>query len=325
MVLHPNDNVLAQAANLYGVDPQAISPFRDATNTFYQFNQEGKGRILRLTPAARRDQNVILAETEWLDYLAAHNARVPKVFRSQEGRPVEVLDDGNTLFFAVVFEKLSGNHPEGEQITSDVLRKWGRALGRLHKLSKEYQPANPAIRRPEWSELEVLDFDRHLPSTETLVLTKCRDMLNTLRQLPVDPDGYGLIHADPEPWNFLMQGGEVTFIDFDDSCYHWYVFDVAVAVWEAVLAAGVIDQESFARHVWTQFYRGYRQENKLSAFWLKQIPMFLQLRVMQDYAYTNMTWDLDNLKDWQRYLLNQQRQAIENAAPVLKTTFSENP
>ncbi len=325
MALHPNDNILAQAASLYGVEPQALSHFRDAANTFYQFNQEGKGRILRLTPASRRDQNVILAETEWLDFLAEHNFRAVRVIRSHEDRAVEVLDDGSNLFFAVAFEKLSGNHPEGEQISSDVLRKWGRALGRLHKLSKEYQPANPTIRRPEWAELEALQFDHYLPSSETLVLSKGREILNMLRQLPVDPDGYGLIHGDPDPWNFFMHSGEVTFIDFDDACYHWYAFDVAVAVWNAVLAAGVIDQESFAKHVWTQFYRGYRQESKLSAFWLKQIPMFLQLRVMQDYTQAYMTWDLDNLKDWQRYLLNQQRQSIENGTPVLKATFNENP
>lgn len=325
MVLHPNDNLLAQAAEHYGVEVQTISHLRDAANTFYQFTQEGKGRILRLTPASRRDQNVVLAETEWIDYLAAHNVRVSKVIRSREGRPVEVLDDGNTMFFAVVFEKMPGIHPEGEQITSDVLRKWGRALGRLHKISKEYQPANPAIRRPEWSELEVFQLDRYIPSSEPLVKAKCREMLNTLHQLPTDPENYGLIHADPEPWNFLMQGGELTFIDFDDSCYHWYAFDVAVAVWDAVLAAGVIDQDSFARHTWTQFYRGYRQENRLSAFWLKQIPLFLQLRVMEDYASAYMTWDMDSLKEWQKYLLNQQRQAIENGAPVLKTAFVENP
>lgn len=324
-MVRPSDALLAQAASKYGVDVQAISPYRDATNAIYEFRQEGQGRILRLTSSARRDQNMILAETEWLDYLAAHEGRAAKVIRSREGRPVEVLVDGSAMFYAVVFEKIPGTHPEGDQITSDVLRKWGRALGRLHRISKEFQPSDPAVRRPEWQDLEVFQFEKYIPDAELQVRTKYRDMLDVLSQLPKDRDSYGLIHADPEPWNFFLQGGDLVFIDFDDCCYHWFAFDVALAVWYAVLAAGVSDQDSFARHVWTQFYRGYRQENKLSAFWLKQIPTFLQLRVLEDYTFAYMTWDLDNLKDWQKYSLNSQRQAIETGIPVLKTAFVENP
>jgi Ser/Thr protein kinase RdoA (MazF antagonist) len=44
------------------------------------------------------------------------------------------------------------------------------------------------------------------------------------------PDRYGLVHADTRLANLLVDGGKVSVIDFDDSGFSWYLYDVGTSV-----------------------------------------------------------------------------------------------
>ena len=44
------------------------------------------------------------------------------------------------------------------------------------------------------------------------------------------PQRYGLVHADTRLANLLVDGGRVSVIDFDDSGFSWYLYDVGTAV-----------------------------------------------------------------------------------------------
>ena len=44
------------------------------------------------------------------------------------------------------------------------------------------------------------------------------------------PNEYGLIHADLHRGNFFYHEEKMTVLDFDDSCYHWYLYDVAIPI-----------------------------------------------------------------------------------------------
>ncbi|MCP4543654.1 MAG: phosphotransferase [Chloroflexi bacterium] len=317
----PAENILAQAARKFGLDANAITLLRDSVNVIYQFTQGGQDYILRLTPASQRDKDMLYGEMDWMDYLAGRQGRVPQPARSLAGNMVEEVGKAEQSFLVVVFEKVPGVHPEGATLTDDVLRLWGRALGHMHRLGKSYRPSNPAFSRPHWHELDVFKLDELVPDSQPLVRQKCRETLDYMRALPTGEDSYGLIHADPEPWNFLLHQGQITFIDFDECCYHWFVFDLAVSLMYAVVAAEGVWGDDFAQHAWDCLYAGYRQENVLSKFWLRQMPAFLRLRVMEDYTFHLGLWDLDDLTQWQQNTLRRHRHVIETGEPLLNVAF----
>ena len=310
---------IIQAAEKFGIDPSVLTHLRDSANAIYEFTQAEKPYILRLTPSSARNVDMIHAEMDFIDYLSQNQAHVAHPQCSLAGNLVEAAGDGKYRMYASVFEQAPGIHPENEAITNEVMRMVGQALGQMHRLSKAYQP--PGARRPHWHEIDVFQLVPEIPEDQVLVRQRCVDMLAHLHTLPVDDDSYGLIHGDPEPYNYLLHDGQLTFIDFDDSCYHWYAFDVAVAVQYLEICANLEGKRVEPQQVWDQFYAGYRQENQLSDFWLDQMPMFMRLRVMEDYAFSEMAWDMDNLEDWQPGVLAWQRQAIEEALEILDVDF----
>jgi Ser/Thr protein kinase RdoA (MazF antagonist) len=317
----PTESTLVQAARRFGLDASASAFLRDSVNVIYQFTQGGQDYILRLTPVSQRDKNMLYGEMDWMDYLAQRQGCVPRPARSLAGRLVEEVGEADDAFLAVVFEKVSGVHPEGAMLTDDVLRLWGQALGHMHRLGKGYRPSNPAFARPHWHELDVFKLGELIPSSQPLVRQKCREMLDYMRALPTGEDGYGLVHADPEPWNFFLHDDQLTFIDFDECCYHWFVFDLAVSLMYAVIAAEGARGDDFAQRAWDCLYEGYQQENSLSRFWIQQMPAFLRLRVMEDYAFHLGLWDLDDLNQWQQDTLRQHRHVIESGEPLLRVDF----
>jgi amicoumacin kinase len=318
-MLFSNPQSFVQAAQKFGIDPSTLSHLRDSANAIFEFERDGQPYILRLTPSAARSVEMIHAEMDFIDYLSQNRGHVAHPLRSLAGNLVETAGEGENALFACVFEKVPGIHPENEAVTDEVIQMVGQALGSMHLLSKAYQPPGP--RRPHWHEIDVFQLVPEIPEDQVLVRQRCADMLKYLHTLPVEDDSYGLIHADPEPYNYLLHDGRLTFIDFDDSCYHWYAFDVAVAVQYLCICANLETERVQPQHVWDRFYAGYQQENHLSDFWLDQIPLFLQLRVMEDYAFSEMTWDMDDLEDWQPGVLKWQRQVIEEELEVLPVKF----
>jgi amicoumacin kinase len=313
-------NAISHAAQLFGINAEGLTHLRDSANAIFEFEQDGLPYILRLTPSSARNVDMIHAEMDFIDYLSQNQGHVAHPLRSLAGNLVETAGVDESTLFACVFEKVPGIHPENEAVTDEVMHMVGQALGRMHYLSKAYQP-DPAARRPHWHEIDVFQLVPEIPEDQILVRQRCAEMLDYLHTLPVDADSYGLIHADPEPYNYLLHDGNLTFIDFDDSCYHWYAFDVAVAVQYLDICANLEVKRVEPQHVWDQFYAGYRQENQLSDFWLDQMPMFMRLRVMEDYAFSEMAWDMDNLEDWQPGVLAWQRQVIEEESEIFPVRF----
>ncbi len=313
----PSLAALRQAAAAFGIDAARLTFVRDSVNVIYEFARADQSYMLRLSAGALRDRRLILGEMEWMAYLAAHGGRVSQPVRSARGALVETVEDGGETFHAAVFHKAPGVHPEGDLLDATLLHQMGQALGQMHRLGRGFRLASPQVRRLHWYELEVFDLPARVPPGETLVRRECERMLETLRALPVDEDGYGLIHADPEPWNMLLYEGTLTFIDFDEACYCWYAFDLAVALLYAVLAAEPADAHSFAHSAWRSLYAGYATEHPLAPVWLERMPLFLRLRMMEDYAFHASQWQGVDLEEREKGWLSYLRRPIVTGEFVL--------
>ncbi|MCP5094974.1 MAG: phosphotransferase, partial [Chloroflexi bacterium] len=198
---------------------------------------------------------------------------------------------------------------------------YGRLIGKMHRLTKAYTPANPAWKRLEWDSLESMEVERQLPKADTLILERFQTLMQHLQSLPKGRDSYGLIHQDAHGGNFFVdEAGQITLFDFDDSAYGHFAYDVAMVLFYAVTNHENVD--TFAPQFWHPCWQGYCEENQLDPVWLKEIPHFLKLREIDLYAVIHRSFDLDNLNDgWVAQFMNGRKQNIEQAIPYINTDF----
>ena len=166
-------------------------------------------------------------------------------------------------------------------ITPNTYQLWGQVMGNMHRLTKLYAPSPGIVPRPQWDHETVhtlvVDGAVHDLSAQYLEL---QGAIAWLRSLDQSKESFGLIHCDLHYGNFFVHNNRMTVFDFDDSCYHWFAYDVAVPLF--------LLQFSFAREnmpfddseFLTNFFRGYQQENSLEQTWHDSITPFLRYRAI---------------------------------------------
>ena len=99
-----------------------------------------------------------------------------------------------------------------------------------------------------------------------------------LQALGQTPQNYGLIHADFFPENLLHDGHQLSLIDFDDSGFGWYLFELATVLYAQ------LDEPDHAE-VRAALVAGYRSLRSLGGEDYARLPLFLLLR-----SLTYLSW-----------------------------------
>ena len=317
-----NESILEEAMRRYGIGPDKIRLLDGFESFMYEFERGSEATILRIGHSFRRSENLIQGEVDWINYLAAGGATVARAVRSIHGNLVEAIDDGQgQRFLATAFEKARGKPPWEVGWTDCLFETYGQLLGRMHALTKQYEPPRPAWRRPQWDDGIMLEVEGYLPGSEAVVVDKFWRLMDHLATLPKDAHSYGLIHFDAHGGNLLIDpAGTITLFDFDDCNYSWFVNDIAIVLFYIILdrALGPGSTERFM----TQFLHGYRRENQLDAAWLREIPHFLKLREIDLYAIIYRSFDVENLDDpWCARFMQNRKERIENDVPFVDFDF----
>lgn len=321
-----NDEILKEVKRRYGIGRDQIRLLDGFESYMFEFEGDGRQLILRLSHSIRRSVALIQGEVDWINYLHEGGVGVAMAIPSKRGELVEVIPDGRDgQFLATAFIKAPGAPPwEDDKWDEGFFERYGRLLGRMHALSKVYQPPNPAWRRTEWDDpsnlQDILDW---IPESQTRVRERSAALLQHLHALPKNNASYGLIHQDAHGGNFFVdENGEITLFDFDDCVYGWYVYDIAMVLFYAV--ANDPDPVGFATAFWPRFWRGYQQENDLDPAWLAEMPAFFKLREIDLYALIHRSFDVDNLTDnWVAQFMDGRRERIEQDVPYLDIDFSQ--
>lgn len=322
-------DVLAIAAQLFGTHKDCLGKFADyegCANLVYHYQRDGQDQVLRLSYNPDRTVEMVQAELHFVEYLAEGGVRVSRPVQSNKGNLIEVISTGETPFIAVSFVKGKGmrvpdngyRYREGVPI-EEYFQNWGQVLGQMHRLAKTYQPLNKSIKRPEWHQLESYNgfpYEERLP----LISHKYDQLIAELHALPIDKDSYGLIHNDFNDGNFTVDydNGDMTVFDFDDSCYFWFIHDLACA-WESgvgrVMYSPLAKRQDFMKHYLEQVLNGYARENTLQEYWLGRLHIFLRLIQMQELVYYAQYLDEpdEDIQSGLRYKIA----CIENDIPYL--------
>jgi len=275
--------VVKDFVSMWRGDEGSARFLHEGTNSTFEFRVGGDTLILRVHHTGDRTQNDVVAELDWVAFLHRQGVTVAQPIVAPSGDWVQTTEwEGKTLH-AAVFRKARGEHPylrNGSRWNRRLIRHVGRTLGRMHALNRRYEP-RAGSRRFDWPSIELPRYAEPItPPEESAYLTNLRAYWQWIESLPRDDvEGFGLVHGDFQSANLLVRGARPTVIDFDGSCYNWYLFDIAQFIGTAVLNVGSHDpkeQRANARGIFVEFIRGYAQEHPMSSAWFELLPGFLR-------------------------------------------------
>jgi Ser/Thr protein kinase RdoA (MazF antagonist) len=231
-----------EVSRLWDMAATGVAHLRTAENSNWRVEFAGRKWVLRLTRKTHRTRRQLEAELDFVEHVAAGGAQVARPLRTPSGdRVVDATECMSTRerTYATLFQRLQGRHFEyhSADIAAPLFRVWGAAMARLHELSRSFE-ARRGFRRPEWSEDPVAGCQVGCAVVERETLALREDLVRWLRGLKPDPLHYGMVHGDFERTNFLLDHGSIQLFDFDDCCRHWFVWEIACALWAFRNAAG---------------------------------------------------------------------------------------
>ncbi len=291
------DKLIKNVKRLYDLNEYeliGVPGHEGGRNLVYVCVREGKPEyVLRLSLIGDRKKEDYLAEAEFIHYLAANGAPVSDVIPSANGNFVEpfYLDGRECYVMLFTYAKgmlISDNgyrYREGAPL-EEYFYNTGKALGAIHRLSKEFKPVN---RRPEFFDKYNREYiDAIIPDEYDALKKAIGERLDSYRNLPVDADVYGLVHFDFSDGNYHidMNNGNITVFDFDNCMYCRYMFDLA-NLWTHGTGWFQHEPDHRKRMAGMKFYfdtvlEGYRSETGVSDEELSQLPLFIDMVLIEN-------------------------------------------
>ncbi|MBA2504184.1 MAG: phosphotransferase [Pyrinomonadaceae bacterium] len=298
-------NELANAAiKLWRGDSESLQYLGDSANYVYSFVHSGKTRYLRLTSSYDRTKEQIEAELDFIAYLHRSGVGAALPISSVARRLLEDIPFANAFLFACLFEEAEGERFRYDSAKSNKehFRLRGRTLGQIHALSKDYVPSN-SFRRFAWNEDKLLfDVEDFLPKSEKIVWQEYDALKERLRDYPKSNQTFGLIHGDFGETNYRYQDARLNIFDFDDCCYHWFAYDVAITIYPHGWR-----KEGLQLLEW--LIEGYSENMPLSVTFA-DLTMFCQWRLLYMFLVYARRWGFENLSEQQAIWFAQKRENL---------------
>ena len=305
-----NDAVRSVAERRFGLIRHGSVSHQGSHSLVYEYPRGGspvaavRPIILKITHSSHRRAPQILGEIDFTNYLAKNGMNVSRAIPSLDGNLVETLEADRGYFLAVAYEKAPGELPDWREWTPELYEQWGALIGRMHALTKSYEPSDESIRRRHWHENRDWHLDSSVPDSRGELRLHGQQIKDWLLSLPMDRDSYGLIHSDVHQWNMLRNGDELWPIDFDNLHYDWFLSDFTTVVINVALSqehshtlgrydewtgGRKMDSEEFVGYFMEPFMSGYRQMNALDPVWMSHLPRFLNRHYFT--FFVDALWD----------------------------------
>ncbi|MBN1409388.1 MAG: phosphotransferase [Spirochaetales bacterium] len=303
-------------------DAEWVKFWRASANFVCFFKFGGRDFVIRFNHENEKNLSELNGEIELLNFLASKKVNVNVPVLSKNGRYIEEKETPYGKFYSVVFNRISGDLVDFDNIDPEGFYSWGKGLGRLHKTFKEL-PGNRLSRKSQEELFEILIED--FPPKDDVERRMAERTGNWLASLSKNGDNYGMIHYDFELDNLLWNEEGVHVIDFDDAVYSWYVADIAYALRD-LFDEGLkvnLDDERFK-----MFMRGYRDESEIPDDSIRQLSFFYKWHNFISYKRVERAIDLevaDENPDWLNDLIRKLRtEFMDKYYDVFKTELDKS-
>ncbi len=286
--------IIEQRYALEGYTKKQIPAHQGGRNVVYMYETKaGEFTVIRISFLQDRSYEDILAEAEYIRYLAENGASVANVIHSKTNALVEVIAYKDHLLYICAFEKAKGKqlaennyrYRDGVPLT-EYFYNCGKTLGKMHQLSKSYLPVHK--KADFFDKYNERTFNELLPASLSRLKQKFMEVLEALHQVTKSSSTYGMVHFDYSDGNYMIdyETGQITVYDFDNSCFCWYMFDLA-NLWIhgtgwIQFEPNVIKRKTFMDEYFSVVLSGYRSETKLPKEQLAQLPLFINAVLIEN-------------------------------------------
>lgn len=295
--------VARDALRRHGIGPDAVLTLLNISeNVTYAVDDPATGgrSVLRVHRPGYHSRAAIESELAWVTALRAEGVvRTPQVLPAPDGSLVVTgrHPDGEQRH-TVRFAWVDGVEPAGERLVEDFA-ELGAITARLHRHARAWsRPAGFTRFRWDW-ETSVgprghwgrWQDGMAVGPAELDVLGRLAELLRArLAGFGDGPDRFGLVHADMRLANLLVDPADssagVTVIDFDDSGFGWFLYDLGSSL-------SFIEHEPQVPALVDAWATGYRTVAPLSAAEQAELRTFVLLRRLLLVAWIGSHSDTD--------------------------------
>lgn len=291
-------HLAVEALKQWGVVDCEPRPVKIRENAVFRVSApDGTPAVLRIHRHGYHTDAALASELQWLQAMRDDGMTVPGVVPAQSGalyvlaetdsvpetRQVDML----TWLEGAPLGSLEKGLSAGVTDIPGTFREVGRTIARLHEHASTW-PLPAGFVRHAWDADGIIGAEPLWGRFwEAEILTTAeRDLLQTARaaagkelaEYGQPPRTYGLIHADHNLDNFVVDGARIYVIDFDDTGFGWHQFDLATIT---IFFRG---EDGFDA-IWKALIGGYREIRALRDDDLDRMLLFYLLR-----AFTYLGW-----------------------------------
>jgi amicoumacin kinase len=324
-----SSDVVERAARYWDASLESLSLLPAVQNFVYSIDSAEGPAILRLTHESHRSVGEVEAELHWIADLAVRKINVARPRRSRSRSWLETIESAHGRFIATCFERAPGvafDPSRPEMWNESVFESWGVLIGQLHAAARDSGWSQRSLRRPSWrGESVVQNFNLFVPESETLVRAGFDRVIGELDGLPRSLANYGLIHADLNQDNLFVDGDRLTVFDFDDCCFCWFAYDLAVAIYHVPPADNQGATNAKAQRVLHSLVCGYERVSHFGPEWLEWIPLFLKWRDLLIYSFYYQQLETNSLPEQFQKKFLAMRKRIEADQPIVDVSATSLP
>ena len=245
------------ALQAYGMSDLQLKFFRQVGNTLFQVNATiptpttktnlyAPGQyLLRIHMPGYQTPAAIELELDWLLSMSQQaDLPVPEPVLTLEGKPYTraAIPGVPEEHICSVLRWVKGRELKRKTVRPQHYKALGELMARLHQHASHWQPPTSLSKRSyDWDGLFMKEGKGGILSSEAwsllppeylepfeIVSKKVKQVMDKLGK---GSDVYGLIHGDLGiEANVLFWNGDARVIDFDDSGFGYYIFDLAIVL-----------------------------------------------------------------------------------------------
>lgn len=316
------ENILMKIAK--GFDKHALSVefLTQYRNTIYKVYCLDYIFILRLTNENYRSIEQIESELDFQRYLFRNGANVSQPLKTESGESCVIVEMNNQKYLVSAFEYSHGkNWYERDDNSEETYIHIGKALGKIHKLSKEYIPVN-VVKRRLWSEQQELIkadvlFRNYSSELHNIFTEYMRQMDKEIR----NENNFGLTHGDYLCSNYLIDGNNhFTVIDFDECEYSWFAADLAICMrcylFNTEKPFELPEKAKEAERMHYNLLLGYKSENNISKEMVFELDKYFKIRDFIELS--QLLGHQESFNDIEKVLFDMNLDRILNNKPFLQ-------
>jgi Ser/Thr protein kinase RdoA (MazF antagonist) len=240
-----------EAISFYSISYQGIEFIRHNENMIFKIMDDlhNKAYVLRIHSSnikglsgVQHTYEGLKSEMEFLHYLSKFEVlktQIPVANCRDEYVTTFYNDDFSTPIFTTLLEWVEGvSLTLKEDNLEELIFAFGEKVAILHEASRLFRPSIDFV-RPVYNvdNLETaihdlkygIDIGVFNANQYALMVRVVNKVINKITELDERSGAWGIIHADFQLNNIIINNGDLSFIDFGLSGYGYYLFDLGSA------------------------------------------------------------------------------------------------